>query len=226
VASTMAYLFKTKGLDKCRITILDVKPSFSKQALFFNGWQEHYPGVIQWLGPEEHGGIVQVDARAGNVETDLGDFKAQLLNVIPAQRAGAIAQSAGLTNESGFCPVDSASMRSSIDDAIFVIGDASIAGAMPKSGFSANSQARIAAMNIRGDLLGSSVAEAIYSNTCWSMLAENDGVKVGAQYESVGGKITASSTFISQPDESVHIRKATYQESFAWYAGITADIFG
>ena len=94
--------------------------------------------------------IIGVDAKAGIVETDLDVFEAAVLNIIPAMTAGAIAGSAGLTDESGFCPVDGASMRSRFDNNIFVIGDASIAGAMPKSAFSANSQARIAAMNIFG----------------------------------------------------------------------------
>ena len=115
---------------------------------------------------------------------------------------------------------------SAADENIFVIGDASIAGAMPKSGFSANSQAKVAAMNIRGDLTGSKVFPAKYSNTCWSLIETDDGVKVGAQYAPQEGKIASTSTFISQTGEDAATRKATYEESVGWYAGITADIFG
>ena len=57
-----------------------------------------------------------------------------------------------MTDETGYCPIDATSMRSAVDENIFVIGDASIAGAMPKSAFGANSQAKVAVMNIRGDL--------------------------------------------------------------------------
>ena len=109
---------------------------------------------------------------------------------------------------------------------IFVIGDACIAGAMPKSGFSANSQAKVAAMNLRGDLVKSKVFPAKYSNTCWSLIDTDDGVKVGAQYAPQDGKIASTSKFISQTGEDAGMRKATYEESVGWYAGITKDMFG
>lgn len=225
-ASMIAHLFKTRGMTDSTITILDVKPKFSKQGLFTAGWESHYPGVIEWISPEVHGGILSVDAEAGTVETDLDTFEGKLLNVIPKQQAGMIAQAAGLTDDSGFCPIDGASMRSTIDENVFVIGDASIAGAMPKSGFSANSQAKVAAMNIRGDLTGSSVFPAKYANTCWSMIGTDDGVKVGAQYASVDGKIESTSKFISTNEEDEAMRKATFEESLGWYSGISSDIFG
>ena len=225
-ASMIAHLFKIRGMSDSTITILDVKPKFSKQGLFSAGWEKHYPGVVEWISPEVHGGILNVDANAGTVETDLDTFEGKLLNVIPKQQAGLIAQTAGLTDDSGFCPIESTSMRSTIDENIFVIGDASIAGAMPKSGFSANSQAKVAAMNIRGDLTGSKVFPAKYSNTCWSMIGSDDGVKVGAQYAPADGKIASTSTFISQGDEDADTRKATFEESLDWYAGITSDMFG
>jgi hypothetical protein len=97
---------------------------------------------------------------------------------------------------------------------------------MPKSGFSANSQAKVAAMAIRGALTGSRVFPAKYSNTCWSLLGTDDGVKVGASYESNGEKIASVGSFISQVGEDAGLRKATYEESIGWYAGITSDIFG
>ncbi|HCQ65439.1 MAG TPA: flavocytochrome C, partial [Rhodobacteraceae bacterium] len=92
--------------------------------------------------------------------------------------------------------------------------------------FSANSQAKVAAMAIRGELTGSRVFPAKYSNTCWSLLGVDDGVKVGASYESNGEKIASVGSFISQVGEDAALRKATYEESLGWYAGITSDIFG
>jgi len=225
-ASMMAHYFKTKGMTDSTITIIDPKPKFSKQGLFTAGWESHYPGVIEWISPDVHGGVVAVDAESGTVETDLDTFEGKLLNIIPKQTAGAIAQNGGLTDDSGFCPIDSESMRSTMDDSIFVIGDASIAGAMPKSGFSANSQAKIAAMHILGDLIDAKVFPAKYANTCWSMIGTDDGVKVGAQYASVDGKIASTSKFISQGDEDAATRKATFEESLGWYEGISKDIFG
>ncbi len=224
--SMMAHMLKSRGLNDSKIVILDPKPKFSKQALFQEGWTKHYDGMIEWYGPDVHGGIVNVDAKSGTVETDLDNFEGTVLNIVPAQKAGAIASAAGLTNDTGFCPVDATSMRSTVDNNVFVIGDASIAGAMPKSGFSANSQAKVAAMSIRGDLTGAEVTPANYSNTCWSLIGTDDGVKVGAFYEAVDGKIEATSKFISATGEDAELRKNTYLESEGWYAGISADMFG
>lgn len=224
--SMFAHHLKSKGYMNSKIIVLDPKDKFSKQALFSEGWAKHYPGMVEWYGPDVHGGIKSVDAAAGTVETDFDTFEGALLNVIPAQKAGMIASSAALTNDSGFCPIDAETMRSTEDENIFVIGDASIAGDMPKSGFSANSQAKVAAMNIRGDLTGSKVFPARYANTCWSLIEDNDGVKVGAQYAPAEGKIASTSSFVSQTGETGEVRKATYEESLGWYAGITADMFG
>jgi len=224
--SMMAHYFKSNGMTDSTITILDPKPKYSKQGLFSEGWEKHYPGVIDWIPPEIHGGILSVDAEAGTVETDFDTFEGKLLNIIPKQSAGAIAMTSGLADDSGFCPIDGDSMRSAMDDSIYVIGDASIANAMPKSGFSANSQAKVAAMHVLADLTGSETIPATYGNTCWSLIATEDGVKVGAQYASVDGKIESTSTFISQSDEDEATRKATFQESLGWYDGITKDIFG
>lgn len=224
--SMMAHVLQTRGLTDSKIMVIDPKPKFSKQGLFQEGWEKHYGGMIEWYGPDVHGGIVNVDASSGTVETDLDTFEGGLLNIIPAQKAGAIAEAAGLTDDSGFCPIDATSMRSTIDENVFVIGDASIAGAMPKSGFSANSQAKVAAMAIRGDLTGSKVFPAKYSNTCWSLIATDDGVKVGAQYAAVEGKIASTSKFISATGEDDATRKTTYEESIGWYQGIASDIFG
>ena len=225
-ASMMAHVLKSKGLTDSKVIILDPKDKFSKQGVFQEGWDKHYPGMIEWYGPDVHGGIGSVDVNAGTVETDLDTFKGALLNIIPAQKAGAIAAAAGLTNDSGFCPIDAESMRSTMDEAVFVIGDACIAGDMPKSGFSANSQAKVAAMNVRGDLVGSKVFPAKYANTCWSLIETDDNIKVGAQYAPGEGKIASVQGFVSQTGEDAALRKANYEESVGWYAGITADMFG
>ncbi|MDP3524463.1 MAG: NAD(P)/FAD-dependent oxidoreductase [Hoeflea sp.] len=225
-ASMMAHVLKAKGLTDSKVIILDPKDKFSKQGVFQEGWDKHYPGMIEWYGPDVHGGIGSVDVNAGTVETDLDTFKGALLNIIPAQKAGAIASEAGLTDDSGFCPIMAESMRSTIDEAVFVIGDASIAGDMPKSAFSANSQAKVAAMNIRADLVDSKVFPAKYANTCWSLVETDDSIKVGAQYAPADGKIASTQGFVSQTGEDAPLRKANYEESVGWYAGITADMFG
>ena len=223
--SCMAHALKAKGHKKSRIVILDPKDSFSKQPLFQEGWEKHYPGMVEWQDPKMHGGVQGVDVGAITVKTGLETHKANLVNVIPAQMAGKIARDAGLANQTGFCPIDPANMRSTMDANIYVVGDSCIPGDMPKSAFSANSQAKVAALMIRGELQKAETFPARYSNTCWSIIETNDTVKVGGRYEAKDGKIAAVETFVSKKDESADVRKQTQEENMGWYAGITADIF-
>lgn len=223
--SMVAHLLKEKN-PSAKILIVDPKPKFSKQALFEEGWQKHYPGMIERIGPDFGGDKVEVRPDAMEVVIDGDVQKVDVCNVIPAQQAGAIAAAAGVTDDSGWAPVDPHSMSSRIDSNIYVLGDSSAQGDMPKSGFAANSQAKVAAMDIRSQLTGAKRFPARYSNTCWSLIDTDDGIKVGASYEATDEKIASVSSFISQTGEPADLRKATYEESLGWYAGITADIFG
>jgi NADPH-dependent 2,4-dienoyl-CoA reductase/sulfur reductase-like enzyme len=223
--SMMAHVLKKKGHKNSRIVILDPKANFSKQALFAEGWQKYFPGMVEWQDPKMHGGIKGVDPKTLTVKTDLAEYKAQLVNVIPAQMAGKIARDAGLTDSSGFCPIKPENMQSASDANIYIVGDACIPGDMPKSGFSANSQAKVAAMMVRGELLKTPTFPARYTNTCWSLIETDDAVKVGGRYEAKDGKIAAVETFISKTGESAQLRKQTQDENMGWYKGITADIF-
>ncbi len=223
--SMMAHVLKAKGHRRSRIIVLDPKGSFSKQPLFQEGWEKHYPGMVEWQDPKMHGGIKRVNVSAMTVETDLASYKAALVNVIPAQSAGKIALDAGLANGSGFCPIDPASMKSANDPNIYVVGDSCIPGDMPKSAFSANSQAKVAAMMIRGELANARTFPARYTNTCWSLIETDDTVKVGGQYEPKDGKISAVETFVSKTGESADLRRQTQAENMGWYSGIIADIF-
>ena len=132
---------------------------------------------------------------------------------------------ANLANQSGFCPINPENMRSTQDANIYIVGDACIPGDMPKSAFSANSQAKVAALAIRSELANARMFPARYTNTCWSLIETNDTVKVGGRYEAKDGKIAAVETFISKTGESADLRKQTQDENMGWYAGITADIF-
>jgi len=223
--SMIAHILKQKN-PTAKIIVLDPKEKFSKQALFMEGWENHYPGMVEWIPTSISGGVKNVNVESMEIEADLDTFKADAASVVPAQKAGAIAAAAGLTNDTGWCPIMPETMQSAMDDNVYVLGDASIAAAMPKSGFSANSQAKVCANAVRGALTGSKVFPARFTNTCWSTIAPGDGVKVGARYKPGDGKIAPTEKFISQTGESAEVRKETYEESFGWYDGITADIFG
>ncbi|MEM7496632.1 MAG: NAD(P)/FAD-dependent oxidoreductase [Pseudomonadota bacterium] len=222
--SMVAHLLKEKN-PSAKIMVFDPKAKFSKQTLFENGWAAHYPDMVEWIDGE-FSTVEEVRPETMEVVVDGEPVKADAANVIPAQKAGLVAEAAGLTDDSGFCPIVPATMQSRMDENIHVLGDATIAGDMPKSAYSANSQAKVAAMSVRASLTGSKAFPARFANTCWSLIATDDGVKVGARYEATEDKIAKTEGFISQTDEDAATRKATYDESLGWYEGITADIFG
>ena len=223
--SMVAHVLKARN-PTAKILIADPKPKFSKQALFEEGWQTHYGGMIEWIGPDFGGQNVSVDPQGMTIDIDGMVEEVAACNVIPAQKAGRIAELAGLTDESGFCQIVPATMQSRVDENVHVLGDATNAGDMPKSGFSANSQAKVCANAVRGALTGSKVFPATFSNTCWSLIDADDGVKVGATYEATDEKIAKVDGFISETGEDAETRKATYEESLGGYAGITSDMFG
>ncbi|WP_299706719.1 NAD(P)/FAD-dependent oxidoreductase [uncultured Tateyamaria sp.] len=222
--SMVAHYLKANN-PTAKIIVADPKPKFSKMALFQEGWNNHYAGMVDWVGEDFGGGEVSVDPAAMTVTIDGEETKVDVCNVIPAMKAGRIAEIAGVT-DGNWAPVNAADMSSKADPDIHVLGDASQQGDMPKSGFSANSQAKVCANAVRGALTGSKVFPAKFSNTCWSLIDANDGVKVGATYEATAEKIAKVDGFISQTGETSDVRKATYEESEGWYAGITADMFG
>ena len=222
--SMVAHYLKANN-PTAKIIVADPKPKFSKQGLFQEGWANHYDGMIDWIGDDFGGGNVSVDPDAMTVTIDGDVTKVDVCNVIPAMKAGRIAELAGVT-DGNWAPVNAADMSTKADADVYVLGDASQQGDMPKSGFSANSQAKVCANAVRGALTGSKVFPAKFSNTCWTLIDTNDGVKVGATYEATDEKISKVDGFISQTGETAEMRKATYEESEGWYAGITADMFG
>ncbi|OBY25532.1 NAD(P)/FAD-dependent oxidoreductase [Leisingera sp. JC1] len=222
--SMVAHVLKANN-PTAKIIVADPKPKFSKMSLFQEGWANHYEGMVDWIGEDFGGGTVSVNPDAMTVTIDGEETKVDVCNVIPAMKAGRIAEMAGVT-DGNWAPVNAADMSSKADPDIYVLGDASQQGDMPKSGFSANSQAKVCANAVRGALTGSKVFPAKFSNTCWSLIDTDDGVKVGATYEATPEKIAKVDGFISQTGEDADLRKATYEESLGWYAGITSDMFG
>lgn len=226
----IAHYLKTQK-PKSKLVLLDAKPSFSKQAPFMEAFDKHYKGIIEvhLSNDIDSQAVTRVNAKTGEVETAAGmKIKADVANIIPAQRAGAIVKSAGCA-AGDWCPIVPDNFASTQVPGIHVIGDASIASQMPKSAFSANSQAKVVANDIAAALAGATRYPPRYRNTCWSMLAPDDSIKVGASYApgTLAGKpaLVASGNFVSKAGESPELRAKTNKESFGWYAGITTDIF-
>ncbi len=224
--SMMAHVLTKSGKSKAHIVILDTKEVFSKQPLFQQGWEKHYPGMVEWLPPSIHSGVKSVDPAKMTVETGFETYKdAALVNVIPRQMAGTIARSTGLTDERGYCPIDPFTMKSRMDTNIFVVGDACIAGDMPKSAFSSNSQAQVAAKVIAAELLNAAPAVAEYRNTCWSLIDTDDSVKIGGTYKPTEAKIQEVSIFKSALEDTPQVRRANFEESATWYSQLTSGMF-
>jgi NADPH-dependent 2,4-dienoyl-CoA reductase/sulfur reductase-like enzyme len=222
--SMVAHVLKQMN-PTAKILVVDPKRKFSKQALFEEGWQKHYGGMIERIGPDFGGDTVAVDPAGMTVDIDGIVERVDVCNVIPAQKAGRIAEIAGVT-DGRWAPVNPADLSAAADADVHVLGDAAGQGDMPKSAFAANSQAKVCANAVRGALTGARVFPPKFSNTCWSLIGTNDGVKVGATYEATEEKIAKVDGFISQRGEDAATRKATYEESEGWYAGITSDMFG
>jgi sulfide dehydrogenase [flavocytochrome c] flavoprotein chain len=225
-ACMIAHFLKTRK-PKSKLVIFDPKRSFSKQALFTEAFDKYYKGIIDLhLSNEiDDFSIVSVDAKTRQVVTKAGNImRADVANIIPQQRAGEIAQKAGAT-EGDWCPIDPVNFSSKKVPDTYVLGDACVAAEMPKSAYSANSQAKVVAADIVAVLAEKEKFEPRFRNTCWSLLAPDDSVKIGANYMPKGGKLDPSGGFVSESGEPADVRKQNVQESVAWYDNITSEMF-
>lgn len=227
-AALIAHYLKQHGKGRSKVIILDSKDSFAKQALFEQGWERYYPGMISWIAASADGRVLSVDAEKRTLYTEFEVHKGDVVNVIPPQKAGHIAEEAGLTDGQGWCPIDQQTFESKIREHVHVIGDACIAGKMPKSGYSANSQAKVCAAAIGALIDGAEPPLPSYINTCYSIIAPDHGISVAAVYRLENGEIAAveGAGGTSPLDASAWERRmeATYARS--WFDNITADIFG
>jgi len=230
-ACMIAHFLKTKK-PKARLVLFDAKKTFSKQAVFEEAFNEYYKDIIEinLTNEIDDFSVVKVDANAGIVTTKAGRTeRPALANIIPPQRAGEIAASAGLT-QGDWCPVNPENFTSTKAKDVYVLGDAAIALDMPKSAFSAVSQAAVVAADIVADLHGKPRSRGSYRNTCWSMVAPDNSAKIGGDYVPAikDGKpyLEVKEPFISKPDDSPELRRQVYQESADWYQTIVEDLFG
>ncbi|BAT60990.1 sulfide dehydrogenase [flavocytochrome c] flavoprotein chain precursor [Variibacter gotjawalensis] len=226
-ASLIAHYLKTKK-PKSKLIVLDAKDQFSKQRLFQNAWKELYPDHLEWVSLSQGGKVNEVDPATKTLTTDFKSFKAAVANVIPPQRAGKIAQDAGVANNSGWCPIDPVTFESKLKPNIHVFGDACIAGAMPKSAFSANAQAKSAAQAIATLLKGGTPAEPKMINTCYSLVAPDYGISVAGVYRVKDGvwADVEGAGGVSPIDAPADVRKLEAQFADGWFQRITTEVYG
>ncbi len=217
---------------KSKVLILDAKDKFSKQGLNIQAWKKFYgygtdKSMIEWRSGAEGGIIESVDPSTLTVQGEVEETKADVLNIIPAQKAGKVAFASSLTDDSGWCPIDLGTFESTLVPGVHIIGDAAAAKGMPKSGYAANSQAKVCAAAVAAMLNGKEAPTASYVNTCYSVAAEGWGFSVAAVYKLAEdrkkiNKVSGGLTPMDASDEA-HAREVLYAHS--WFNNITADIF-
>jgi sulfide dehydrogenase [flavocytochrome c] flavoprotein chain len=224
-ASMAAYYFK-QHKPRAKILILDAKDSFFEQDLFQDAWNRHYPGMVEWLPAQFTGGIKAVDMKGRSIRTASDSHKATVANIIPPQKAGQLAQDAGLADQSGWCPVDPVTFESTLHKGIHLVGDAISAGEMPKSAFATSSQAKACAFAIAAALTGSERFPPRLFNTCFTYLAADDAVSDAINFKLADGTIKIADIAISKVEESAEMRRQAVRHAEGWYAAFTHDMFG
>ncbi|WP_084673792.1 NAD(P)/FAD-dependent oxidoreductase [Methylobacterium sp. WSM2598] len=226
-ASLIAWLLKARK-PRSKLIVLDAKDTFSKQKLFQAAWTALYPDHLEYVPLAEGGQVTAVDPAGMTVRTDFQDYRADVACIIPPQRAAPIAAAAGVADRSGWCPIDPVTFESRLVPGIHVIGDAAIAGAMPKSAFSANAQAKVCAQAVADLLAGRAPAAPKLINTCYSLVAPGYGISVAGVYHPANGVLAdvegAGGT--SPLDAPAAVRAEEAAEAAAWYRTITGEVFG
>lgn len=225
--SLIAHYLKSRK-PRSKILILDAKDAFSKRPLFEEAWAALYPGLVEWVPVSMGGKVVRADPAAMKLVTDFAEHRVAVANVIPPQRAGAIAVAAGVADRTGWCPVDPQTFESTLVPGIHVIGDACLAGQMPKSAFAANAQAKVLADAIDALLRGAAPGAPKLVNTCYSLAAPDYGFTVAGVYRPANGTLVeiegAGGTSPVGAPAAVRAAEARYARG--WYATVTREVFG
>ncbi len=227
-AGLIAHFLKTRK-PRAKLLLLDAKDDFSKRRLFLREWSSLYPGVIEHVPLSQGGRVVEVDVAGRSLATEFGSVRFDVANVIPPQRAARIASESGLVDRSGWCPVEPVAFESRLHPGIHVLGDAAAMGAMPKSAFAANSQAKVLADALVAIFAGRTPAEPRLINTCYSLVAPERAISVAGVYRpGANGMLSdipgAGGT--SAADASDEDRRTEAAHADAWFAAVTSESFG
>jgi sulfide dehydrogenase [flavocytochrome c] flavoprotein chain len=189
-ACQIAHYFKT-AKPRSKVIVMDGNPEImSKRGLFTKAFNETYRGIIEY---RPNSVVTEIDARNRVAITEVGDrVKADVLNVVPPQRAGDIAQKSGLINANNrWCQVDWITMESTVAPGVHVLGDATLsAPLMPKSGHMANQHGKAAAAAIVESLNGRVPQPQMMANTCYSFIDDKNVVHVASVHRYVADKKT------------------------------------
>jgi sulfide dehydrogenase [flavocytochrome c] flavoprotein chain len=226
-ASLIAHYLKTKK-PRSKVLILDAKDGFSQQRLFENAWKELYPDMIERVALSQGGRVTSVDPATNTIVTDFGNYTADVANVIPPQKAGRIAEISGATDQTGWCPIDPVTFESKLVPNIHVIGDACIAGAIPKSASAANAQAKACAAAVVSLLAGKAPEPPRLTGACYNTVAPGYAFSLSGIYAPKDGLFTeADGAASTSPVDAPHeVRAREAETALQWFSTITADTFG
>jgi NADPH-dependent 2,4-dienoyl-CoA reductase/sulfur reductase-like enzyme len=224
-ACQVAWYFKTHK-PKSKVLVLDANEDVvSKKGLFTKAWAERYPGIVEYRPNSE---IIEVDAANSTVKLSFDDVRADVLNIVPPQRAGKVALDAGLVNANGrWCAVDFLTFESTAARNVHVLGDAIMAAPqMPKSGHMANQHAKVCAAAVVALLRSEPVnPQPLITNTCYSFVSDKDVIHVASVHaydpEKKTLEIVKGATGVSAEASEL---EGQYAES--WGRTIWADMLG
>ena len=213
---------------KSKLIIMDSKDKFSKFGLFQQAFKRHFPNHIEWVAAKDGGKVTRVDAKTNTLYVGDTAHKVDVANVIPAQQAGAIAIKAGLTDDKGWCPIDGRTFESTMHKGIHVIGDASVAAPLPKSGYAANSEGKTCAAAVVALLNGEEPGDPSLVNTCYSIVGPNDAISVAMVYDLKEGKLSKvkGSGGLTPADSSPEMRAREVEYAYSWFENIKNDSWG
>ncbi|AMN39391.1 NAD(P)/FAD-dependent oxidoreductase [Rhodoplanes sp. Z2-YC6860] len=226
-ASLIAHYLKTRK-PRSKVIVLDQKENFTMQKLFEAAWQELYPGLIEWVGLSNGGALSQIEASSKTISTDFDKYQAAVASIIPTQTAGRAADLAHVADRTGWCPVDPLTFESKLQKNIHVIGDAAIAGAMPRSASAAQSQSRICAAAIAALFGGKSPEAPTLTSSCYSLIAPDYAISQRGTYRPADDLYAESGpgVIISPQDAPRSLRKDEADQADAWFRTITGETFG
>jgi sulfide dehydrogenase [flavocytochrome c] flavoprotein chain len=226
-ASLIAHYLKAKK-PRSKVLILDAKDAFSQQRLFETAWKKFYPGMIERISLSQGGRVVSVEPATNTLVTDFGNYDAQVVNVIPPQRAGRIANLGGATDNTGWCPIDPVSFASRLVPNIHVIGDAVIGGGIPKSASAANAEAKACANAIANLIAGTAPAMPKLEGTCYNTVAPGYAFSLSGTYQprdDIFAEMEGTG-FTSPVDAPDEVRKREADQAQSWFKSITVETFG
>ena len=225
-ASLIAHYLKTNK-PRSKVLILDAKDNFSQQRLFEKAWKELYGDMIERIALSQGGRVTSVDPSIMTIVTEFGNYTPDVANVIPPQRAGRIAEIAGATDATGWCPIDPVTFQSKLVENVHVIGDACLGGGIPKSASAASGQGKACAIAIVDLLAGRAPDTPRLTGVCYNTVAPGYGFSLAGNYQPKGDIFAEVEGGATSPvDAPRELRAREAAEAERWFQTITADTFG